>query len=569
MTGFSPEYQPVVDQLVAQGAVERVQIDAKRNLLIEVSRDRGFARALQEVAGLKEETIAEALCKSLGLARMAVSIEVEHAPGGMFTEEELRHERFLPIFRSGMEMTVAVVDPPSKEFTLKLQRMTGCLILYVGTTVSDFETAVRKYPGAVDRIQSMPSKVRVEDYDIRVMSKRAAEAMSEAEAKVTLAQVVDELLLRAAKKGASDIHIEPMADEVMIRYRVDGVLQRVVSFHKEFHAGLVSVVKSRSGMDMFERLIPQDGRMSLTFADREFDVRVSSLPVGYGEKMVLRLLGKTSMITDLSGVGLNEANLHMIRSLLKSPSGIILVTGPTGSGKTTTLYAALNELRSIGKNITTIENPIEYRLALVNQTQVSTDRGVTFASALRAILRQDPNIILVGEIRDAETGRIATEAAMTGHLVLSTLHTNDSIGAIPRLVNLGIESFWVGTSMIGVVAQRLVRKLCTACKVEYEPTHEQLAARGLAHLPKGTTLFRSKGCPECEGIGYRGRIAIHEILSITEEMRDVISKDLTTSNLRNIARATDFRDMYFDGLQKAIAGVTSVEEIERVTVRVI
>jgi type II secretory ATPase GspE/PulE/Tfp pilus assembly ATPase PilB-like protein len=322
-------------------------------------------------------------------------------------------------------------------------------------------------------------------------------------------------------------------------------------------------------MDMFERNIPQDGRMTLRFADREYDIRVSALPIADGEKLVLRLLGKTSMQLDLNGLGFSEPNLELIRSLLRLPNGILLATGPTGSGKTTTLYAALNELRSIGKNITTIENPIEYKLPLVNQTQVETERGLSFATVLRSVLRQDPNIILIGEIRDVETGRIATEAAMTGHLVLSTLHTNDSIGAIPRLVNIGIESFWVGTSMIGVIAQRLVRKLCPDCKEEYEPQSQELDARGLSGLPLHTTLFRAKGCEKCEGIGYKGRIAIHEILCITEEMRDVISTNLTTTNLRKIARATDFRDMYFDGLQKSLAGITSLEEVERVTVRII
>jgi type IV pilus assembly protein PilB len=513
--------------------------------------------------------IAQALCASLNIPRMTIAVEIENAPGGLFTEDELRKGRFLPMFRSGMEITIAVVDPPTRELTLHIQKVTGSLVLYVGTTIADFSTAIQRYKGTIDRIQSVPSTVSLKTYDLRSITKEAARKMSEEAGGITIAQLVDEILLLAAKRGASDIHVEPMADEVMIRYRIDGVLQRVVSFHHELHSGIVSVVKSRAGMDMFERNIPQDGRMSLQYADREFDVRVSALPIADGEKLVLRLLGKTSMQLDLNGLGFSDANLELIRSLLKLPNGILLATGPTGSGKTTTLYAALNELRSIGKNITTIENPIEYKLPLVNQTQVATDRGLSFATVLRSVLRQDPNIILIGEIRDVETGRIATEAAMTGHLVLSTLHTNDSIGAIPRLVNIGIESFWVGTSMIGVIAQRLVRKLCPECKEEYEMLPTELDARGLSGLPPHTTFFRPKGCIACEGIGYRGRIAIHEILCITEEMRDVISNNLTTTSLRNIARATDFRDMYFDGLQKSIAGITALEEVERVTVRII
>ena len=563
------EHQKLFDYLAQVGIVEKSQLVSKQVILKEEMHEKGVAFALKTVFGLHEDVIAQALCVSLGIPRMTIAVEIANAPGGLFTEDELHRGRFVPVFRSGMEITLAVVDPPTKELTQRIQKLTGSLVLYVGTTISDLAAALRKYKGTVDRIQSVPSQVTLEEFDLRAISRQAARTMSEETGGVTIAQLADEILLQAAKRGASDIHVEPMADEVMIRFRVDGVLQRVVSFHHELHAGLVSVLKSRSGMDMFERNIPQDGRMTLRFADREYDVRVSALPIADGEKLVIRLLGKTSMLLDLGGLGFSETNLELIRSLLRLPSGILLATGPTGSGKTTTLYAALNELRSIGKNITTIENPIEYKLPLVNQTQVDSERGLSFATALRAILRQDPNIILIGEIRDVETGRIATEAAMTGHLVLSTLHTNDSIGAIPRLVNIGIESFWVGTSMIGVVAQRLVRKICPDCKEEYEPKSHELDARGLSGLPAHTTFFRGRGCIICEGTGYKGRIAIHEILCITEEMRDVISNNLTTTNLRNIARVTDFRDMYFDGLQKALVGITSLEEVERVTVRII
>jgi type IV pilus assembly protein PilB len=315
---------------------------------------------------------------------------------------------------------------------------------------------------------------------------------------------------------------------------------------------------------MFERGIPQDGRITMMFADREFDVRVSTLPLLKGEKMVLRLLSKTSMMINLENLGFSESNLRQFRSLLALPNGIVLVTGPTGSGKTTSLYAGLNEIKSIGTNITTVENPVEYKLDLINQVQVMPERGLTFATTLRAILRQDPDVVLVGEIRDVETGTIATEAALTGHLVLSTLHTNDAIGAIPRMINLGIESFWVSASVIGIVAQRLVRRICGRCREEYEPTHEILEAFGLSNLPKGTTLFRGKGCEYCNGIGFKGRVAIHEVLVITEEMRDVIFGEVTTGKLRKLALANNFRDMLFDGVQKSLAGITTVDEVRRV-----
>jgi type IV pilus assembly protein PilB len=270
-------------------------------------------------------------------------------------------------------------------------------------------------------------------------------------------------------------------------------------------------------------------------------------------------------MANLENIGFSEVNLKLFRALLALPNGIVLVTGPTGSGKTTSLYAGLNEIKGIPLNITTVENPVEYKLELINQVQVEPERGVTFAAALRSILRQDPDVVLVGEIRDAETGTIATEAALTGHLVLSTLHTNDAIGAIPRMINLGIESFWVSSSVIGIVAQRLVRKICTRCKEEFEPDLQTLENAGLLNLPKGTTLFRGRGCSYCNGIGYKGRIAIHEVLVITEEMRDAIVGEVTTGKIRSLAIANNFRDMYFDGLQKALAGITSLDEVQRVT----
>jgi len=279
----------------------------------------------------------------------------------------------------------------------------------------------------------------------------------------------------------------------------------------------------------------------------------------------LRLLGKSSMIVNLDSLGFSERNLELFRSLLALPNGIVLVTGPTGSGKTTTLYAGLNEIKGVARNITTVENPVEYKLGLVNQVQVAPERGLTFASVLRAILRQDPNVVLIGEIRDAETGVIATEAALTGHLVLSTLHTNDAVGAIPRMINLGVESFWVSSSVIGVLAQRLIRKICARCKEEFEPDAGTLKKAGLALLPKGVPFFRGRGCGFCNGIGYKGRVAIHEVLSITEEMREVIYGEVTTGKIRALAAASGFRDMYFDGIQKALAGITSLEEVRRVT----
>ncbi|HEY5614630.1 MAG TPA: GspE/PulE family protein, partial [Bacteroidota bacterium] len=560
---MTAENQRLLDRLITQGLLQGELVRAKNSLLENSISDKGLARGLIEQFGLSEDTIVEAICKEFGFARMPIVNEIETAPTQVLTEDEILHNRAVPVFRMGLELTMAFIDPPTKQLRTDLQRLTGYQVIPVITSVSDFEAALKKYRGAIDKVQRVDSTVNLEKLDIRKSPASATAAVPEKESDATIAQLVDEVLLRAAKSGASDIHIEPTEEELMIRLRIDGVLQRVLSLPIAYHKGIISVIKARSGMDMFERSMPQDGRLTLKVADREFDVRVNSLPLLLGEKIVMRLLGKTTMIASLENLGFSEKNLEIVRTLTRLPNGIILVTGPTGSGKTTTLYSALNEMKSIERNITTVENPVEYKLPLINQVQVQADRGLTFASVLRAILRQDPDVILVGEIRDAETGIIATEAALTGHLVLSTLHTNDAIGAISRLVNIGIASFWVSASVIGVLAQRLVRKNCERCKVEYKPDRSALQSVGLANVPEDITLFRGKGCSFCGGVGYKGRIAIHEILVLTEEMRDVIYGEVTTTKLRNLAMANNFHDMFFDGISKALAGITTIEEVQR------
>ncbi|HCA80783.1 MAG TPA: type II secretion system protein GspE, partial [Bacteroidetes bacterium] len=517
--------------------------------------------------GISEEDVVNAIVKATGVARMKIATEMDAAPSNILTEDEILRYRALPVFLIGLELTIAFIDPPSQTQRAELQKIVRSRVLPVVTSISDFEAALQKYGGALDKLGRIGSAIDLSRYDVRNRDGEGTVREIDSDSETTMSKIVDELLLRAAKSGTSDIHIEPGEREMMVRFRVDGVLQRIVSLPMNAHQGIIAVLKSRASMDMFERAIPQDGRISLTFADRVFDVRVSTLPLLHGEKMVLRLLGKNAMMYSLDNLGFSQENVTKFRSLLSHPNGIVLVTGPTGSGKTTTLYAGLNEIKNISRNITTVENPVEYKLDLVNQVQVMAERGLTFATALRSILRQDPNVVLIGEIRDAETGTIATEAALTGHLVLSTLHTNDAIGAIPRMINLGIEPFYVASAVVGVLAQRLVRRLCTRCNEEYEPDSALLESAGLAHLPPGITLFKPRGCNACNGFGYKGRISIHEVLVVTDEMRDLIATEISTSKLTTLADAGGYRDMYFDGIQKALAGITSIEEVFRVTRR--
>ncbi|TAK61906.1 MAG: type II/IV secretion system protein [Bacteroidetes bacterium] len=563
------EHKLLLDSLEQSNLLPHQRYQEKKKVFQQTVKSKGLAKSLIEIFRLSEDDIANAICSSLNLGRMSIASEIETAPKNLFTEEEMVRLRIIPIFRIGFELTVAFVDPPTRELRVYLQQLTGVKVFPVITTVSDFEAALKKYQGVLDSIQRIQSQVELERYDKQFIkpSDRGLRVVPGSE--TSMAQMAEEILLRAAKSGASDIHIEPIEKEVLVRFRIDGVLHRIVEFPIEFHAGLISVLKGRAGMDIFERGVPQDGRFSLAVADRDFDIRMNSLPLINGEKLVLRLLSKTAMMVDIENLGFSERNLNLFRSLLHLPNGIILVTGPTGSGKTTTLYSALNEIKGIERNIVTVENPVEYKLPLISQVQVNSERGVTFSSALRAILRQDPNVILVGEIRDSETGIIATEAALTGHLVLSTLHTNDAIGAVPRLVNIGVSSFWVSASVIGIIAQRLLRRICARCQEEYLPSKELLESFGLANLPEGTTLYRGRGCAFCNGTGYKGRLAIHEILIITEELRDIIYGEVTTTKLKNVAIANNFKDMYFDGMTKALAGITTIEEVQRVTRRVV
>lgn len=566
---ISQDVEKLLETLVSGKYLTREQIEEKMGLFTDALFEKGPTAAIVETFGISEETVAESIAKTFGYGLMKIEPEIETAPAELLTEDEIRTYRALPVLQIGFELTIAFVDPPSKTTRVEIQRLTNLVVLPIITTLSDFEAALRKYRGALDRLMRTSSRINLEEFDVQHLKGDVKRQQAISETEMTMSEMADEILLRAAKSGASDIHIEPTEDELLVRFRLDGVLQRIASLPTSFHQGLVSVFKSKSSIDIFERSIPQDGRFSLKIADRSYDVRVNSLPIIYGEKIVLRLLSKSGVLINLASLGFSTANLETYRALLHLPHGIILVTGPTGSGKTTTLYAGLNEIKSMGRNIVTVENPVEYRLDLINQVQVNADRGLTFASALRAILRQDPNVILVGEIRDSETGIIATEAALTGHLVLTTLHTNDAIGAIPRLINLGIESFWVGASVIGILAQRLIRQICMNCKEEYEPDKETLHLYGLSSLPSGTTLFRGRGCSNCRGTGFKGRFAIHEILVVTEEMRDVIYGEVTSTKLRHLALVNNFKDMYFDGLQKAMAGITTLDEVKRVARRVI
>lgn len=379
----------------------------------------------------------------------------------------------------------------------------------------------------------------------------------------SVVQKVNNLIYQAIDNGASDIHFEPYEESFRIRYRLDGVLQHVGNLSLRNKDAVISRLKIMAHLDIAEKRRPQDGRIRLDTKDKNIDLRVSILPTGFGEKVVLRILDKSEQRLDLKELGFEKENLSKFKKAIHHPYGMILVTGPTGSGKTTTLYGALNELNTDEVNITTIEDPIEYNLHGINQTNVRSDIGVTFSHALRSILRQDPNIVMVGEIRDRETAEIAIRAALTGHLVLSTLHTNDAPSAVTRMIDMGIEPFLVASSVRLVMAQRLVRKICTSCKEKYTP--DETVVRDL-ELDSFKNFYRGKGCKTCKGTGYKGRIALFEIMPMSENLSDNVSRHIGAHDLKRKAKEVGMITLREAGIQKIKNGITTPEEVFRETV---
>lgn len=414
----------------------------------------------------------------------------------------------------------------------------------------------------IDELSSIPSKIALEQFDIRVLAKEKIRELYRTGKLPTPEALVDEIILRAVKDGANDVHFEPADNELRIRIGHEGVLKPLVSLPKEIAENLANVLKTKAGMNAFDKRKPQEGRFSVAYAHHQFDIRISTVPVMTGERVALRLLHKTARVARLEELGFSKDNLEKFRSLLKRPSGLFLVVGPSGSGKSTSLYAAINDMRSDEKNIITVENPVEYRLDFASQVQFSADKSFTMVDAMRAILRQEPNVIMLGEIRDGEIGAVAAEAALTGNLVLSTMLSGDAIGAIPRLLNLGISPYWLATTLVGISFQQLTRRICQSCKEAYRASVEDLAVLS-GIVPGITTLYKGRGCAACKQTGFDGRTAIHEIVIIDDAMRDLIYQQDSLLKLKEAAIASGYVNVRLDAAKKVAAGVISLGEYSR------
>jgi general secretion pathway protein E len=478
----------------------------------------------------------------------------------------MRQYRFCPLAVDNGTLTIACADPLDPVPVDELRSVLGLDVRQAVATEPAILEAIERYFGSGSTaVQKVIETIRDDDWTGEEGGSEDVNSLRDMAFDAPVVRLVNLLIENAVTASASDIHIEPFEDNLRVRYRIDGVLFDAETPPKRLRAAISSRIKIMAELNIAERRLPQDGRIRMNLQGRRLDIRVSTIPTVHGESVVMRILDRAAILLPFETLGFDPRTQRHVERLIALPHGMMLVTGPTGSGKTTTLYAALDKINSPDKKIITIEDPVEYQLRGVNQIHVKPKIGLTFASGLRHIVRQDPDVIMVGEIRDIETADIAVHAALTGHLVFSTLHTNDAPGALTRLLDMGAEAFLVASVLEGVLAQRLVRLICPACRVPYEPERKELRAMGIEGVPAGARLFRGKGCAECRGTGYRGRSGIYEFLPMTEDLRSLTLRKAPGHELRQRAIAAGMTTLRQDGWAKCSAGLTTIDEVLRVT----
>ncbi len=524
-------------------------------------------KTLVKLGLVSEKDISDFFEEQLGIPRVDLkNYLIDSKMISLVPESLAKKYNLIPLFKTGDTLTVATADPLNVVAMDEVRIKTKSNIEPAVATESEIKNAINQYYGVGGSIEDVINSIDMKSLEIEEGKEEIEpEKLRNIAEEAPIIKLVNLIILQAIRDKASDIHVEPEEDNMRIRFRVDGILHEEATIPKQMQAAVLSRMKIMSDMNIATKRIPQDGRFRLNIEGGQIDMRVSSLPTLFGENIVMRILDTTSILIGLERLGLDEQNLEKFKSLIVKPHGIILVTGPTGSGKTTTLYSALNTINTPDKNIITVEDPVEYQLKMVRQSQINPKAGLTFATGLRSILRQDPDIIMVGEIRDLETAEISVQAALTGHLVFSTLHTNDAPSSLTRLIDMGVEPFLISSSVIGIVAQRLVRTICENCKQSYVPSKEVIDEIGV-ELPKGDLKFyRGAGCKSCKNTGYKGRMGIFEMLTLNDKIRDLILAKTSSAQIKHVAQEAGMRTLREDGIAKVLTGITTIDEVIRVT----
>lgn len=529
-------------------------------LLKQNASGKKLGELIVEEGLASESQILEVLEFQLRIPRIDFNqYAIDYMAPRLISEELARKHLLIPVQKEKQMLVIAAADPLNLYAIDDVRIATGLEIKTLLASKSDVINAIGRFYG-----KESAEKAAVDfenEYSVDDISEMENELLDEVN-NAPAVRFVNSIIQHAARSNASDIHIEPFDKYFRIRFRIDGELQEIMRSAKHAYSAVVTRMKIMGRLDIAEKRLPQDGRVEMQIDERDIDLRISILPTAYGEKIVIRLLGGSEFTYSKEQLGFSKENIYLFEKIIKNPNGIILVTGPTGSGKSTTLYTVLKELNEINRNIITVEDPIEYKLEGINQVQVNNKAGLTFANGLRSILRQDPDIIMIGEIRDSETAEISVRAAITGHLVLSTMHTNDSAATVSRLIDMGVEPYLVSSSVVGIIAQRLVRKICSNCRTPYHIDHYEAKLLG---MEEGQTLYKGKGCRSCNNTGYKGRTAIHEVMLINHEIRELIDKGATIDQLREASVRNGTRTLRESCKRIVEEGITTAEEMLRIT----
>ncbi|MEI8217391.1 MAG: ATPase, T2SS/T4P/T4SS family [Eubacteriales bacterium] len=555
---MSTKHKKLGEILLETGEITESQLEQA----LKVSKEKGtvLGSTLLDLGFIEEKTLYKGLGYLFHIPYIELSdTDVEKSASSLISEKLARKHVMIPIKKDGKYLTVVMSDPLNFYAIDDAKSITGLEITPAISSPKDIFNAIDKYYGSENAVMAF-EELQKEYSNLGFTG--LSELTESQVASAPVVKLINSILRHAIKSNASDIHIEPTNTNLRIRFRIDGELQEVMTSSMAAHPAMTTRIKIMGQMDIAEKRVPQDGRVETLVDGVQVDLRISLLPTVYGEKIVIRILGGSSGALDISQLGISKPNRRLFEKITKSPNGIVLVSGPTGSGKTTTLYSLLKQANRPEVNIITVEDPVEYKLVGINQVQVNVKAGLTFANGLRSILRQDPDIIMIGEIRDGETAEIAIRASITGHLVFSTIHTNDSASSVARLVDMGIEPYLVSSSLVGVVAQRLVRNICQKCKVEYTPDSAEMQ---ILNLSETKPIYRGAGCPSCNGTGYKGRSGIHEILVVTKEIRELVNKGASIDDIAKLGVSQGTITLRQSCIDLVLNGTTTMDELVKVT----